>query len=70
MSQEKTIREWFELCDEPWAKVALMQTEADCVDTTRESLSLALRMAFHWASSPEGLDYWCNIYEDLQSKNQ
>lgn len=70
MTQEKTIREWFEQCDEPWAKVALMQTEANSMDVERESLSLALRMAFHWASSPEGLDYWVDIYEDLQSKNQ
>lgn len=74
MTQSKTIREWFEQCDEPWAKEALENSmDASvfgCHDVNEESLSSAIHGGFLWCLTPQGHTYWFDIVYDLQSKNQ
>lgn len=77
MTQYKTIREWFEQCDEPWAKEAINLTSERNKLMKVDRLSRALRLAFVWELSgaehdtPESIyDRWDTIHKSLLDKNQ
>lgn len=69
MTQSKTIREWFEQCDEPWAKEALENTDPQIIDMNVDTISSAVLYFNDW-DKPHLKHNYSRIYEDLQSKNQ
>lgn len=72
----KTIREWFEESNEPWAKEAINLTSEANKSLEAESLSVALRKAFAWGKSgdaqydPENFERWYAIYKPLQRQSK
>lgn len=64
--KQKYVTEWLKELPEPFSKLALKNR--DCPDEAVETcLEYALAEAFIWSSSPEGLDYWSNIYNSIRS---
>ncbi len=57
----KTIKQWLETIeDKEIRKKALAN-----MDLTADSLEEALSMAFTWKDTPEGEDYWMEVYKNL-----
>lgn len=66
----KTIREWLSELPEPERTQALenMMNDLGCVEMP--SMSGAIKTAFRWAMSPEGMNYWNEIYERYRNAIQ
>lgn len=62
-----SVKNWLELISDQIVKAkALANCGADAAnfrDASINSISDALYVAFSWASSPEGGDYWLGIYK-------
>lgn len=63
----KTIREWLEELPEPYKTQAKQNTKKLSVFKLEEpTLSDAVMSAFRWETTPEGLNYWMNLYDELE----
>lgn len=63
-----TVRDWLKDY-EWWPQVELnanLQKAGGILETEDESAAEALQGAFIWGITPEGHDFWSNIYENLQ----
>jgi hypothetical protein len=64
----KTIRQWLETLPEPYRSAAIRNAENDVPTTIEEqcdSLSEALSNSAYWSKTPEGHDYWGELYDRL-----
>ncbi len=67
----KTRKEWFKTLEEPYRTQAInntIQQNESLLEVEKESLSIALSMGFTYKSSPEGVDYWRDLYDSLGGK--
>lgn len=64
MKNKFTIEEWFTLLEPEIRDKALANRKAFGGDPTPlfHGLDVALSGAFHWASTPEGHDFWHRIH--------
>lgn len=68
MSELKTVRQWLEELPEPHKPKALDNLN-ECADFKEcACIQGALMHAFIWRESPEGLDYWSDVYKSLNTK--
>lgn len=68
MSQQKTIKEWFELLPDPYRSQALENTIQQWrLDEEEVSINESLKGAFIWEDSSEGDYYWRNIVRKLEA---
>lgn len=58
----KTIRAWFEELPDDIKEKAFKNTKKHDLSGKSNSLSNALGASFRWSETPEGYDYWENIY--------
>jgi hypothetical protein len=66
----KTVREWLELIpDEHVRGQALANMWHEYSNDRVGKLSTALRTAFNWYRSPQGIKYWSTIQEEFIKKN-
>lgn len=66
----KTALEWFNELPEPYRTQAIENTKEAMIDLKDKKISGALRGAFIWELSPQGHDYWQELYETLLSENK
>lgn len=59
----KIVKEWFNDLEEPYKKQALENTVEKSLKIIAESMTEALSSAFYWTDSPQGHDYWSNIFK-------
>ena len=59
---EKTIKEWLETLPEPYRTEALENADKDTLIINKTHLSRAIRGSFYWEYSPQGHDYWKNVF--------
>lgn len=61
----KTIEEYLNELPQPYKQQALINMEAEEATSLEKDLKDALQFAFVWKESPEGFDYWDNLYISL-----
>ena len=62
---EKTIKQWFEECAEPWAGKALKHAQIEGDENLLvDCLSDAIKYGFKWYRTTEGFSFWENIYDN------
>ena len=61
---KKTI-EWLRTLDEPYRTQAIINTSVSDLLVQKDSLEEALADAFYWGESPEGDDYWSEIFSKI-----
>ena len=61
----KTTREWYNELPNDIKIKALANTKWTTIDSSDASLSQALLSAFVWADTPEGMDYWSEVYDKV-----
>ena len=64
----KTAREWFEMFPEPYRTQALANLKDD--PELYRNAHRALDHNFDWEASPEGEDYWYELYRKLTLEDQ
>jgi len=62
----KTTREWYNELPNDIKIKALANTKWTTIDSNDASLSTALLAAFVWADTPEGIDYWSEVYDKVK----
>lgn len=63
---ENTLYEYLQELPEPWRTEAVQNTSTDeAAIADAGSCSNALFRAFDWSESPQGYDYWEEIYNHL-----
>jgi hypothetical protein len=68
MKTSKKIREWLNELPQEIKEKALANTSSAVADTDEPSLSEAIAASFSWGNSPEGHDYWSDIYKSLEKE--
>lgn len=63
----KTIREWLEELPEPYRTQALENTPELYEDLYAPSLKYAIEHAFYWVESEQGMNYWDDFVDTLNS---
>ena len=58
----KTVEEWFNDLEEPYKAQALENTGEKSLKIIAESMSEALSSGFYWTDSPQGHQYWFNLF--------
>lgn len=58
----KTVEEWFNDLEEPYKTQALENTKDESLKPIAGSMSEALLRAFYWTDSPQGHQYWFNLF--------
>lgn len=67
---ELTIKDWLTLIPDPVVRdKALRNRLSTGHNSIRRCLSDALLYGFSWKESPEGFNYWMEIYEDQQKED-
>lgn len=61
----KTVKQWLEELPEEYREKALKNAYPEMLNYQFESQEQALPNSFGWSYSPEGFDYWNNLYESL-----
>jgi len=64
---KKTIVEWLLLLPEPFKTQALLNAKPNFFALPKDSLALALDMAFDWEDSPQGHKYWERLHKTAVS---
>ena len=64
---KKTIVEWLLLLSEPFKTQALLNAKPNFFALPKDSLALALDMAFDWEDSPQGHKYWERLHKTAVS---
>jgi len=64
----KTIIEWFETAPHEWRGKAIENLKSYKAEIVKHSLSDALLSAFVWSESPQGVEYWAEIAEQIRYK--
>jgi hypothetical protein len=59
----KTVEEWFNDLEEPYKTQALENSIEKSLKIIAESMSEALSSGFYWTDSPQGHEYWYNIFK-------
>lgn len=62
-----TIREWLTAYAHIVGKEAIINSRVSVLDTKCSSLSSALNQSFNWGNTPEGHQYWHDLYCRLES---
>jgi hypothetical protein len=62
----KTTREWYNELPNDIKIKALANTKCTTIDSNDASLSEALLGAFLWADTPEGMNYWGEVYDKVK----
>ncbi len=60
---KKTIREYFNLLQEPYKSKALFNTTEDKLNTNVYNMKEALRIGFDWRKSKEKSFYWSYLFD-------
>lgn len=61
--ETKTIRQWFEdTLPREYAERAIKNTSARMLSDTAQTITSALSGAFKWEKTPEGSDFWDDVY--------
>lgn len=63
----KTIEEWFNELEEPYRTQAIenarnLNIDKDRLEDLADSMSDAIMIAFIWCHSPEGHEYWSDLF--------
>lgn len=66
-NETKPIKEWLEMLDEPYRTQALENYTTEDDETTT-TLSDALWSAFAWEKTPQGLSYWYELCNSLETQ--
>lgn len=62
--KKQTISQWLNELEEPYRSLALEST-TNLTDALFSDASLALLGAFDWNESPQGHEYWRQVYIDI-----
>lgn len=62
----KTTREWYNELPNDIKIKALANTKWTTIDSSDASLPQALLGAFVWSDTPEGMDYWSEVYDKAE----
>ena len=68
---EKTIEQWFQELPEPYRTQTLENCEKqstidwNAADATCDKLSDAVALGFLWQDTPEGEEYWQEVYDTI-----
>jgi hypothetical protein len=62
---KKTIREWIEELNEPERSRALANLDDNMEKELVGGLPKAIKCGFGWKNTPEGYDYWSDIYDSV-----
>ena len=65
MTNQKRIREWFIELPEPYQTQVIDNTDLDVLQTFVSSIDHALIVAFPWAHTQQGYEYWDNFRNTL-----
>jgi hypothetical protein len=63
--ETKTIFNWLTELKQPYRMKAIDNTGIDNLIYERNSLHQAVLGAFDWHKSPEGAEYWLNLYNAI-----
>ena len=65
----KTILEWYNELEEPYKTKAIHNYDKDFYYRNEvDSLTGALSYGFDWEDSPEDIDYWRDLHDELDIK--
>lgn len=64
---EKTIEQWFQELPEPYRTKALENCKSPNDNEVVETLSIAIAVGFLWQDTPEGEEYWHDVYLTLEA---
>jgi len=67
---EMTIVEWLNLLDEPYKTQALLKLREDRRTRRVTRMSEAINQAFTWSESHQGRDYWSDLFNDFELKEE
>lgn len=67
---EMTIVEWLNLLDEPYKTQALLKLREDRRTRRVTRMSEAINQAFTWSESSQGRDYWSDLFNDFELKEE
>jgi hypothetical protein len=66
---EKTVKEWLNELPEPYRSQAIENCDKECPEEFERRVGdaqSALCNSFTWDESPQGADYWVEIYFKLE----
>jgi hypothetical protein len=65
----KTIEEWFtDYLPADIAALAIRNTDDILLSVEMSSLSKAIRDSFVWYSTPQGFQFWREVFEDVKAR--
>jgi hypothetical protein len=67
---EMTIVEWLNLLDEPYKTQALLNSRAERRTRMVSTISDAINQAFTWSETPQGREYWSDLFNDFELKEE
>ena len=62
----KTVKEWLFDLNEPYKSQSFLNAPPNTLNTPVASMSEALRMAFWWACTEQGYEYWSKLHSKYQ----
>ncbi len=68
MDKPKTVKEYLQMLNSPEREQALNNLRSDRGEEVVPDLSSAIDRAFGWGSTPQGREYWRQIYDSVKHK--
>lgn len=65
VTETMTIREWLTTYAHAVGEEALVNADVDYLDYKCSSLHSAINHGFNWSNTPEGFEYWNNLFNKL-----
>ena len=66
VKKQKTTIEWLMMLKEPYRSQAIGNNSEAYLSTRADSISNAITHGFSWLGSPEGLEYWGLVYDNIE----